>query len=205
MADLKLITLEVLVIVVVPLIVLFLRGKWPLKTIIICLLVIPVIWYLTYAPIHELSHALGTYIAGGKVTEYKLIPNFWEGVVAVAWIRQTGLNHPWQNLVMSGAPYLLDLLSIIAGAVVMLRYKSKNAYLVGSFFMLLSLRPTFDIVCEAIGFYSGYRGDLYNIQKIVGSAMLSSFLLLFLGLSLFFIYTIIKKYKGFYEKLSPRT
>ena len=204
MPDLKFITLEVLMIIVVPLLFLFLRGKWPLKTTIICLFVIPVIWYLTYSPIHELSHALGTYIAGGRVTEYKLIPSFWEGVFAVAWIKHTGLDLPWQNLVMSSAPYLVDLMSIIAGGFVLVHNKNKNALLIGSIFMLLNLRPTFDIICEAIGFYSGYKGDLYNIQLNVGNMVLSSFLIVALGLSFFLIYSILKRHTEFFEKPSVR-
>ncbi|MBA4385622.1 MAG: hypothetical protein C0410_12865 [Anaerolinea sp.] len=204
MPDLKFITLEVLLIIVIPLIVLYLRGKWPLKTFVICLFVIPAIWYLTYAPIHELSHALGTYIAGGKVTEIKLIPNFWEGVFAVAWIKHTVLNHPWQNLIMSGAPYVLDVVSIIAGVVVMQRNKSKNAMWVGIIFMLLSLRPTFDLVCETIGFYGGFKGDLWNIQGIIGSTILSWLLILSLELALYLLYTILKRYAGFNEKLTAK-
>jgi hypothetical protein len=205
MPDLKFITLEVLVLIVLPLLVLYLRGKWPLKTVILCLFVIPIFWYLTYAPIHELSHALGTYIAGGKVTEYKLIPNFWEGVFAVAWVRTTGLNSAWQNMAMTGAPYFLDFASILVGAVVMLRNQLKNAFLVGFLFMILCLRPTFDLVCETIGFINGFMGDLYHIRLIVGDLILTTFLVLSLGISLFLLYVIIKRYAGFYVRIDART
>jgi len=197
MPDLKFITLEVLVIIVLPLLWLYLRGKWPIKTTIIGLFILPAIWYLTYAPIHELSHALGTIIAGGKVTELKLIPNFWEGVFAVAWVKSTGLNTVWQNIAMTGAPYILDFATIIVGAVVMLRNQSKNAFWVGFMFMILCLRPTFDLVCETIGFFNGFMGDIYHIQLIVGDVILSSFLILSLGISLSVLYFIIKRYTGF--------
>jgi hypothetical protein len=202
MPDLSIITLEALVLIVVPLLVLYLIGKWPLKITVICLFVIPVLWYLTYAPVHELSHALGTYLAGGKVIEIKLIPSFWKGEFAVAWITPVGLDRLWQKLLMSSAPYLLDLVSIIVGAVVMMRNRSRNAFWVGTIFMLLSLRPTFDLFCEAIGYYNGFMGDLYHIQLIVGSVILTSFLVVSLGLSLFLLYVILKRYKGFYEKHS---
>jgi hypothetical protein len=204
MPNLTLITFEVLLIIVIPLIILLLGGKWPLKTIILCLLLIPILWYLTYSPIHELSHALGTFLAGGKVTEYKLIPSFWEGVFAVAWIKYVGLNLRWQVLVMTCAPYVIDLFSIIIGGLVLQRYQSRSAFGVGLLFMLLSLRPTFDIACEAIGFYTGFRGDLWHIQQKMGSFILASFLILSLGLSLFFIFKITKRHKGFVEQNSVK-
>ncbi len=194
--------IEVLLIIPIPLVILYLRGKWPLKTIVICLFVIPVLWYLTYAPLHELSHILGTYLAGGTVVSVKLIPRFWMGEFAGAWITPIGLSHPWQNLVMVSAPYVLDLASIMAGAVVLQRRLSKNAFWAGFLLMLLCLRPTFDLACEAIGFYKGFMGDLFHVQQIVGSVILSSFILLSLVLSVFLIYAILTLYSGHSEKLS---
>ncbi len=197
-----LITIEILLTIAIPLVILYLRGKWPQKVITICLFVIPILWYLTYAPLHEISHILGTYLAGGKVVDYKLIPQFWMGEFAGAWITPIGLSHPWQNLVMSSAPYVLDLASMITGAVVLRRRMFKNAFWAGFLFMLLCLRPTFDLACEAIGFYNGFMGDLFNIQRIVGSAILSSFILLSLVLSVFLIYAILKRYSGHSKRLS---
>jgi hypothetical protein len=196
MPDSVLFTLEILLIIPIPLVILYLRGKWPMKMIRICLFAIPLLWYLTYAPLHELSHIFGTYVAGGSVINYKLIPRFWMGEFAGAWITPVGLSHPWQKLVMLCAPYMLDLASIIAGAVVLQRHKPKNAFWAGFLFMLLCLRPTFDLVCEAVGFYNGFMGDLFHIQQIVGSAILSSFLLLSLLLSVYSIYAILKRYAG---------
>jgi hypothetical protein len=80
-----LITAEILFVVVTPLIVLYSKGNWRLRSTITCLLLIPVLWYLTYAPLHELSHVVGTYLAGGSVIDYQLIPRFWEGEFEIAW------------------------------------------------------------------------------------------------------------------------
>jgi hypothetical protein len=92
MSNATLITFEVLLIIPIPLVILYLRGKWPMKIVCICLFVIPILWYLTYAPLHELSHILGTHIAGGSVIDYKLIPRFWMGEFAGAWITPVGLR-----------------------------------------------------------------------------------------------------------------
>lgn len=195
-----LITAEILFVVVAPLIVLYSKGNWRLRNTITCLLLIPVLWYLTYAPLHELSHVAGTYLVGGSVVDYKLIPRFWAGEFEIAWITPVGLTHPWQKLAMSSSPYVSDLACTVAGMSILRRRVSTNAFVVGLVFMLLCLRPAFDVVCESVAFLNGFRGDLYNIQAILGKPALWSLVLTSLGLSLLSILTIVRRYGGFLEK-----
>ena len=164
-------TFEILLTIVTPLLVLYLRGRWPLRTVTACLCGIPVVWYLTYAPIHELSHALGTTLVGGKVVDVKLIPSFWEGQFAGAWVTYEGLGRSWPA--MTGAPYVIDVAFVVASLVVLRRRLSRNALVVGLLFMLLCLRPTFDLVCETVGFVGGFHGDLWHMQLTIGSAVQS--------------------------------
>ena len=194
-------TFEILLTIVTPLLVLYLRGQWSLRTVTACLCCIPVVWYLTYAPIHELSHAIGTTLVGGTVVDVKLIPSFWEGTFAVAWVTSDGLDQSWQQLVMSGAPYVIDVACIIVSLVALRRRLSRNALVVGLLVMLVCLRPTFDLVCETVGFAGGFKGDLWNMQPIVGSAALWSFLLVALALCLLGVVVILRRYGGFPEPL----
>ena len=194
-------TFEILVTIVAPLLALYLRGRWPLRTVTACLLVIPMVWYLTYAPIHELSHALGTMLVGGRVVEIKLIPSFWEGTFAVAWVTSKGLGQSWP--VMTGAPYVIDVACIIMSLVALRRRLSRNALVIGLLVMLLCLRPTFDLVCETVGFASGVKGDLWHLQLIVGSAALWSFLLVALALCLLGVVVILRRYRGSPEPWQP--
>jgi hypothetical protein len=194
-------TFEILLTIVTPLLVLYLRGRWPLRIVTACLCGIPVLWYLTYAPIHELSHAIGTILVGGKVVDIKLIPSFWEGTFAVAWVRSVGLDQSWQQLVSTGAPYAIDVACVVASLVVLRRRLSRNALVVGLLFMLMCLRPTFDLVCETIGFVGGFHGDLWHMQLIIGSAALWSFLAVSLALCLLSVVVILRRYAGFPEPL----
>jgi hypothetical protein len=196
-----LITLEITVVIVAPLLVLYLKGNWPLPTIIPCLLSIPVLWYFTYAPIHEISHVAGTYLVGAKVVDYKLIPRFWQGEFGRAWITPEGITHSWQQLVTTTAPYILDVLCIVVGMTVLRRNLSKNPFVVGLVFMLLCLRPAFDFVCEPIAFLAGDRGDFYAVDGIIGSVLTWLFILFSLGLSLFSIVRILRRFAGFPEAL----
>lgn len=192
-------TFEILLVIVTPLLVLYLRGRWPLRTVTACLFAIPLVWYLTYAPIHELSHALGTILVGGKVVNIKLIPSFWEGTFAVAWVTPEGLGQFWP--IMTGAPYVIDVACVALSLVVLGRRLSRNALVVGLLFMLLCLRPTFDIVCETVGFVGGFRGDLWHLELVIGSAALWSFLLVSLALCLLSVVVILRRYDGFPEPL----
>lgn len=182
-----LVTLEILVVVVVPLLILYLRGRWPLRIAIPCLLVIPVLWYLTYSPIHELSHVLGTYLVGGSVTQLKLIPSFWRGEFGRAWITPQGLRAPWQQLAMTSSPYVLDGLSVAVGFIFLRRRHPPNPLVLGVSFMLLCLRPAFDVVCELVAFALGARGDLHHIVQATGYPTVWLSTAILLGFSLFAI------------------
>ena len=194
--DLLLTTFEILLTIVTPLLVLYHRGQWPLRSVKACLCAIPVVWYLTYAPIHELSHALGTILVGGRVLEIKLIPSFWEGTLAVAWVRSEGLVQSWQQLVSTGAPYMADVACVVASLVVLRRRLSRNTLVAGLLVMLMLLRPMFDLVCETIGFAGGAEADLWHVQLIIGSVALWSFLLLSLALCLLSVVAIIRRNAG---------
>jgi hypothetical protein len=189
--------IEILFTVVVPLLVLYLRGTWKQKTMIACVSTIPILWYFVYAPIHELSHMLGAYIGGGQVVEVRLIPRFWVGETAVAWIRTEGFTNEWTQLIMTISPYVLDLVSIAVGTYLLQRKFSRNAFVVGFLFMLLCLRPTFDFVCETIGFATGFKGDLFHIALTIGGFATWTFLAVSIAFSMYAIIIVIGRYKGF--------
>jgi hypothetical protein len=192
-----LITFEILFTVVAPLLVLYLRGTWKQQTMVACMSTIPILWYFVYAPIHELSHLLGAYLVGGQIVEVKLIPRFWAGEIAVAWIKAEGITNEWSQLIMTISPYVLDLLSIAVGVYVLQRKFSRNAFLIGFLFMLLCLRPTFDFVCETIGFATGFRGDLFHIALTVGGFATWTFIALSIAFSIYAVVVVIGRFKGF--------
>jgi hypothetical protein len=196
-----LITLEILLVIVSPLIILYLKGSWLLRTAVPCLVSIPILWYFVYSPLHELSHVVGTYLVGGRVTYVKWIPRFWLGEFGRAWITPDGLEESWQQLFMTASPYILDIVSVVAGIFILRRNFSKNSFLVGFVFMLLCLRPTFDFVCESIAFLSGNMGDIYHIASKIGSFITWSLLLFSIGLSFISIVIILKRFVGFPETL----
>lgn len=192
-----LVTFVILFTVVAPLLVLYLRGTWKPQAMVACMSTIPILWYFVYAPIHELSHLLGAYLVGAQVVEVKLIPRFWAGEFAGAWIKSVGFTSEWRQLIMTFSPYFLDLLSIAVGVYVLKRKLTRNAFLIGFLFMLLCLRPAFDLVCETIGFATGFRGDLFHIALTVGEFATWTFLALAIASSIYAIIVVIERFKGF--------
>jgi len=188
---------ETLLVVVMPLLVLYLKGNWPLRKIIPPLVVIPILWYFTYAPLHELSHVAGVYLVGGKVIDYRLIPRFWLGEFARAWITPSGIPQSWQQLTMTAFPYMLDIVCFVVATFVFRRDFSRNPFFIGLAFMLLCLRPACDFVFEPIAFLSGDRGDFYAIQQIVGPFAIWSFILISIGLSVYSISSTLGRFVSF--------
>jgi hypothetical protein len=190
-------TCEILLVVVMPLLVLYLKGNWPLRKVIPTLVIIPVLWYFTYVPLHELSHAAGLYLVGGKAIDYKLIPRFWLGEFSGGWVTPSGITQSWQQLTFWAFPYMLDIVCFVVAIFVFRRGSSRNPFFIGLAFMLLCLRPAIDFVFESIGFLSGWRGDLYNIQQIVGPFAIWSFILISIGLAVYSISSTLSHFVSF--------
>ena len=190
-------TFEILLVVVMPLLVLYIKGNWPLRKVIPPLVIIPILWYFTYAPLHELSHAAGIHLVGGKVIVWKLIPRFWLGEFSGAWVTPSGITQSWQQLTSWAFPYMLDIVCFVVAIFVFRRGSSRNPFFIGLAFMLLCLRPAIDFVFESIGFLSGWRGDLYNIQQIVGPFAIWSFILISIGLAVYSISSTLSHFVSF--------
>jgi hypothetical protein len=144
-----------------------------------------------------LSHAAGTYLVGGKVIEYRLIPRFWLGEFGGAWAIPSGYTQSWQQLTSSAFPYMLDIVCFVVAIFAFRRGFSRNPFFIGLAFMLLCLRPACDFVCEPIGFLAGDKGDFYVIQQIVGPFAIWSFILISIGLAIYSISSSLSHFVSF--------
>lgn len=63
----------------------------------------------------------------------------------------------------------------------------------GLAFMLLCLRPAFDVLCETIGLALGFQGDLYHLGLAMGYPVLGLGLAALLGFSLLTITRLLLK------------
>ena len=194
------ITMEILLAIVLPLLFLYLKSNWSKRSIIFCSSLIPLFWYLTYAMIHELSHMLGTYLAGGWVTDFKLFPRLWPREFPPAWINSEGLTQTWQNLLCGSAPYIVDVICIGVGLFILRRRFITNAFIVGLIFMLLILRPTYEFMSELTGFLSTSWSDYNGIRSMIGNDLIWLYIIFSLALSLGSVLVILRRFVGFPEK-----
>ncbi len=189
--------LEILVLIVLPLLFIYLRSKWTSKEIYINVIVLPLIWYVFYAPIHELSHILGCIIVGAPITNYRLFAHFWEGSFGFAYVDvKGGLDVNMDSLIILISPYILDFISIVIGYYILTRYKIKNSFLFGLVFLIFSIRPVYDLVDNFIGYYLNHS-DFVLASRIVGNLVIFTFVIISIIIGITLTLLLLKKYKQY--------
>ena len=167
--------IEIIVLIVLPLLVFYLRSGWSQKEINVNVIILPILWYLTYALLHELSHIFGCIVVGAAITDYRLMPHFWEGDFGFAYVNVNGgFEVNTRSLIILSFPYLLDVLSVFIGFLLLNKLRIKNSFLFGLIFMILCLRPLYDIIDNYIGIIM-LHSDLVLISKIIGQLITYSF------------------------------
>ena len=189
--------IEILILVVLPSLIVYLRSSWPNKEINFNVMFLPLIWYVFYAPIHEIGHILGCVIVGAEIKDYQLFAHFWEGSFGFAYVDvQGGLDVNMNSLIILISPYILDFISIIIGYYILTRYKIKNSFLLGLTFLIFCLRPLYDIVDNYIGIFYNHS-DLVLTSKIIGEYITYSYGIISVTISLIAIILLLNKYKNY--------
>lgn len=192
--------IEILILVVLPLLVFYLRSNWPKKEINVNVIILPLIWYVFYAPLHELGHVLGCFIVGAEIKDYQLFAHFWEGNFGFAFVDlKDGYGENMNSFVILILPYMLDLISIVIGYYLLSRYKIKNSFLFGLVFLLFSIRPLYDLVDNFIGYYLNHS-DFVLASRILGNLVIFTFVIISIIIGITLILLLLKKYKQ-YPKL----
>ncbi|HSD64712.1 MAG TPA: hypothetical protein VLB50_12995 [Ignavibacteriaceae bacterium] len=189
--------LEIFLLIAVPVLIFFVRSNWQKLEINVNLILLPFIWYLTYAPIHELSHIIGYSIAGVEVTGYRLMTHFLEGDYGFSKIQTaTALGTDWKSLVILSSPYIFDLIFVLIGFLLFKQIKLRNSFLAGLIFLLFCLRPFYDFVDNYIAvFYS--QSDITIISRIIGEPITYIFGIVSIGFILLVNLIILGWYKNY--------
>ena len=191
--------IEILLIIVLPLLAVYLRSNWERKEMYFNVIFLPLIWYLFYAPIHELSHMLGSFIVGAEITDYRLFAHFWEGSFGFAYVDiKDGLTTNINSLIILIFPYLLDLLSIVIGYYILTNYKIKNSFLFGLTFLILCLRPIYDLLDNYIGIYYNHS-DLVLTIEIIGHSLTYLFGIISISFGVYAVINLLLKYKSYHQ------
>jgi hypothetical protein len=187
--------LEIFILLILPLMIIYLRSSWSRKEISIYLAILPLIWYIFYAPLHELGHILGCFVVGLEVKDYQLFARFWEGNFGFAYVDiKEGYGENIKSFVVLIFPYVLDLVSIIIGYYILVRYKIRNSFLFGLIFIILCLRPLYDLVDNYIGYFLNHS-DFVFVSRIAGIPIVFTFVILSIIICVILILVLIHKYK----------
>lgn len=189
--------IEILVLVVLPLLLFYLRSSWLQKEIYINVTFLPLLWYVFYAPIHELGHIVGCLLVGLEIRDYQLFSHFWEGSFGFAFVDiKEGYGENMKSFVVLLMPYFLDLISVIIGYFILLKYKIKNSFIVGIVFLILCVRPIYDLADNFIGYFLNHS-DFVLASRIVGKSIVFTFVISSLVISVTLTLFLLKKYNHY--------
>jgi len=168
-------TIEIALLLVLPLIVFFQRSSWRTKEYVFLIPIIYLVWYLSYAFLHEIFHLSAAIVLGKKVYTFQLIPYFWKGETGVGYV-----DSEYNQLTVL-MPYIKDVFFSVIGTIIILKRVMKKPLTTGIVLTVLVLSPLFDVannyliyVMQSINDFRAFS-DLTNstIAHLVGILFLS--------------------------------
>jgi|GEM_PF-1075146 len=125
------------------------------------------LWYLTNSVFHEGAHYLVNLATGVQVTRVRLIPRFWAGDFADAFVDTGPWNH-LQAVLGSMAPYVTGLLWMGAGLLILPRMDPRRMLPSCLVLTVFILRPLADLVNNVLGWVVFRFGDFEMAARAMG-------------------------------------
>jgi hypothetical protein len=160
------------------------RAK-DIKRLIINSFITLLVCFISLSLIHESSHIAGVYIIGQKVTDYRLIPNYFlEGIHSGGYVGSTQSNS-WIDVIPGVMPYIKDLIFSILFLVIWIKKIIKNDLLLSLLYALSCVTGLFEIInvfslyllnIQVIG--NDFNGLILGIGKALAIFIWSSFIII---------------------------
>jgi hypothetical protein len=163
--------IEIALFLVLPLLLFYQRSGMPAKKYVLHIVAIYLLWYVSYALLHELLHWFGVWVFGKTVFDYRLIPPFWRGEFGVGYI-QYNYQKDRQDFVIILLPYLKDVVFAVVGLFLLKKIGTKRLFLTALLFTFFILSSLFDIGNNYFGFLIGSLND-FNAMRESGTLALS--------------------------------
>jgi hypothetical protein len=160
-------TIELALIIILPLILYFQRVQIGYKNYVYAA-ILYLIWFVTYSLFHELCHVFGSWITSAKITDYQLIPRFWEGDFKNGYVK-SDLQNGYQLFFSPFSPYLRDMILLFIGYVILKRVIITHSFVTGLVIILFVLSPLYDVFNNYFAFVLGAKNDFYCIKGTIGS------------------------------------
>ena len=170
--DLIITTVEIAILMMLPLVIFYMRSLWNRKYFISIIALLYLIWYSTYALLHESSHVFGAWIMGKEILDYQLIPHFWEGQLGSGYVKYDfrGDSKDFLIIIM---PYLRDIVFLLIGYMLFRKRTFKQPFWAGFILLIFVLSPLFDIVNNYVAYLLGSLND-FNALKASSNGIISN-------------------------------
>ena len=160
------VTIELALLIILPLILYFQRIHKGIKT-YIYVVILYLIWFSTYSLLHELCHMLGSWITGAKIHDYQLVPRFWEGDYKNGYVKSELVNG-FQLFFSPISPYLRDMILLAIGYLILKKIKIPYSFVTGLVIILFILSPLYDVFNNYFAFVLGAKNDFNCIMGVIG-------------------------------------
>lgn len=165
-------TIEIALLVLLPLIWFYKQSNWSAKSYIYLIPILYLVWYFTYGLLHELAHLAGVLAFGKQVIDYQLIPHFWDGDYGSGFVNYE-FKGEYKDFIIVALPYIRDVLFVALGYYLIKGKLTNHKFLVGLILIILVFSPLFDITNNYLGFVMGYRND-FNALRVSSNAFISN-------------------------------
>lgn len=196
-------TFELALLIVLPLIVFYQRLNKSYKAYVLYIAFLYVLWFGTYALLHESCHLVGSWLTGARIKDYQLVPHFWMGDFATGYVNSE-LQNRVQGFVSPIAPYVRDMLFLGIGYLAFKRRRVTNSLLQGVVLVLLVLSPLYDLFNNYAAFLFGRENDFSAIRMSVGAVWTHAIGTLFTFTAAFTLWLIFRMTSPSALSISPK-
>jgi len=167
-------TIEIALIIMLPLILFYQRSKWKTKPLLIWIPFIYLLWYLTYGVFHEFMHLIGVWLSGKEIYQLHLFPHFWKGQFGPLYVNYDFQGDSWDFIIIL-LPYLRDILLAIIGYVIIKRKTLNHPIITGLVLVIFILSSLYDVSDNYIAYLMGYMND-FNALKVSSNIFIAHFI-----------------------------
>ncbi|HEX9107952.1 MAG TPA: hypothetical protein VF832_12005, partial [Longimicrobiales bacterium] len=160
-------TLGITLLVIAPLLAYVLRNGLPWGRSALVFAAVLGLWFVTYAPLHELTHMLALFMAGGSPAGWRFVPRYWTGDFRSAFVTARDLTDS-QTLVTVAAPYVRDLLLAPAGAVLLAGGAARRLFPAALLLAVACLGSVYDVASNFWGYLRYDAGDFAVLARVAG-------------------------------------
>ena len=160
-------TIELALLIILPLIIYFQRMNTGYKTYILYVTALYLLWFSTYSLFHELCHIFGSLITGVTINDYQLIPRFWQGDFKNGYVNSVFHNN-LQLFISPVSPYVRDIICLWIGYIILKRITILRTFVTGLVLIFFILSPIYDVFNNYFAFVLGARNDFNGIATAIG-------------------------------------